>query len=163
MAFDLIDPHKCGHSMGPCASGTTIVGSLVNEGPVGFTCEYFCSVSVDRSSISFCVVKKTTSRPKFRSAGKLSINILSWDQRELSDKFSCPGAECWADVDWANELNNPAIADVLLCLDCSLFAEPGADDHWITIGKVDRLVATDKPNHLPLLYYKIRTLSCRLP
>ncbi len=50
--------------------------------------------------------------------------------------------------------NNPTIAGVLFHLDCDIFAEHEAGDHWIVIGSVDRLVATNNPDHSPLLYFK---------
>jgi 3-hydroxy-9,10-secoandrosta-1,3,5(10)-triene-9,17-dione monooxygenase reductase component len=157
MAVNLIDPHKFRHALGHYASGITVVSGIVNDAPVGFTCQSFCGVSTDPPLVSFCVMKESRSWPKLRAVGNFSINVLSADQKELSTKFARPTSERWADVQWTiNELNNPVIADVLLCLDCHIHAEHEAGDHWISIGRVDRLVTTSNPRHSPLLYYKSR-------
>lgn len=152
-----IDPRRFRDALGHYASGVTIIGGLVDDVPVGFTCQSFYSVSINPPLVSFCVMKSSTSWPKIRSVGKFSINVLSFKQSELSDKFSRSAHERWANVDWTiNELNNPVIGGVLLCLDCSLFAEHEAGDHWITIARVNRLIETVEDSHSPLLYYKGR-------
>jgi 3-hydroxy-9,10-secoandrosta-1,3,5(10)-triene-9,17-dione monooxygenase reductase component len=93
MASNMIDPRKFRDALGHYASGITIVGALVNGIPVGFTCQSFCSVSIAPPLVSFCVKKVSTSWPKIRSVGKFSINVLSCDQKELSNKFARSGTE----------------------------------------------------------------------
>jgi flavin reductase (DIM6/NTAB) family NADH-FMN oxidoreductase RutF len=142
----------------------TIIGGLVDGAPVGFTCQSFYSVSIDPPLVSFCVMKSSTSWPKIRAVGKFLINVLSSNQTELSDKFSRSTGERWANVDWTtNEHNNPVISGVLLSLDCDLFAEHEAGDHWITIARVHRLVETVGADNSPLLYNRGRYRQLSVP
>ena len=156
MATGSIDPRAFREALGHYASGITIIGGIVDGAPVGFTCQSFYSVSIDPPLVSFGVMKTSTTWQKIRSIGDFSINILSSAQIELSNKFGRPSADRWKDVRWeTSPLGTPVIVDALLCLDCSIYAEHGAGDHWLTIAHVNRLTqAAGGINHSPLLYYK---------
>ncbi|MGZ3354273.1 MAG: flavin reductase family protein, partial [Isosphaeraceae bacterium] len=49
---------------------------------------------------------------------------------------------------------NPVIADTLMWLDCDIWAEHQAGDHYIVIGRVNEMSPTSWHKEQPLLYFK---------
>lgn len=153
-----IDRRAFRDALGHYASGITIISGLLDGTPVGFTCQSFYSVSIDPPLVSFSVMKTSSSWPKIRPLTDFSINLLSWDQLEVSDTFGRSSVDRWANVKWTQSPHgNPIIDDALVWLDCSLFAEHEAGDHWIVICNVKNIASpSDDKNRLPLLFYKGR-------
>ncbi|TCR60802.1 flavin reductase family protein [Bosea sp. BK604] len=142
--------------MGRYASGITIIGGLVGDEPAGFTCQSFYSVSSDPPLVSFCVMKTSTSWPRIRPGGRFSVNVLSEGQQEISRAFARSGGQKWLGIKWGLSLGgNPLIEKTLMWLDCEVFAEHEAGDHFIVIGKVKDMSPADWHEHgTPLLYFR---------
>lgn len=137
------------------ASGITVVTSHDAEGPVGFTCQSFYSLSVAPPLISFSVMKTSTSYPRIREGGRFAINVLSTSQKDVSNQFARKGTEKWKGIDWKLSGNgNPLITDSLLWLECSLYAEHEAGDHYLVIGRVHETHIDTRQGRRPLLYFK---------
>lgn len=152
-----IDSTKFRSALGYYASGITIISSITNDVPVGFTCQSFCSVSLDPPLVSFSVMKKSNSWPKIKESNRpFCINVLSSTQVELSDTFARSSINRWANVGWELTMGeNPGIPGALLWLDCTLYAEHEAGDHWIVIAEVNHITElAPEEAVLPLLYYR---------
>lgn len=158
MNCSTIDARRFRDALGHYASGITIIASMVDGTPVGFTCQSFYSVSVSPPLVSFSVMRSSTSWPKISPNGHFSVNILSCRQMELSNTFARSAVDRWANVDWNTTDNgNPIIDGALLWLDCRLHAEHEAGDHWVIIAEVIQLgEPTLEEQTSPLLYYKGR-------
>ena len=78
------------------ASGVTIISSLHEEQPVGFTCQSFYSVSLQPPLVSFSVMTTSTSYPKVRASGRFVVNVLAEQHFLLSDQFARTGTDKWA-------------------------------------------------------------------
>jgi len=151
----VIEPSRFREALGHYASGITVITSLLDNEPVGFTCQSFYSVSMSPPLVSFSVMASSYSYPKMRRTGRFAVNILSGDQVEISNQFARRGADKWQGVDWqVSPLGNPVIAGSLYWLDCEIQAEHTAGDHLIVIGEVKSLIEQKSDTTSPLLYYK---------
>ena len=139
------------HVLGHFCSGITIVTAVLDGVPVGLTCQSFFSLSLDPPLVAFSPARTSTSYPSIRKAGAFCINVLAEDQKELCRGFARSGTDKWAGVEWrAGPTGSPIIAHSLAWIDCRLETEHEAGDHFLTVGRVIQLEATQKR---PLLYF----------
>lgn len=157
VAGDTIEPRALRSALGNFASGITIISALSDEEPVGFTCQSFYSVSIDPPLISFSVMLESTTYPKIHDAGKFAVNVLSYEQQAISNQFARTGTDKWAGVSWRLTRNdNPIIDDTLMWLDCDLFEEYEAGDHYIVLGHVNEISPVGWSNDEPLVFFQGR-------
>ena len=62
-------PDEMRRALGQFASGVTVVTGLDAEGPVGFTCQSFASVSLEPPLILFCADHRGRAWPRIRLKG----------------------------------------------------------------------------------------------
>jgi 3-hydroxy-9,10-secoandrosta-1,3,5(10)-triene-9,17-dione monooxygenase reductase component len=150
-----LDPRVFRDTLGHYASGITIISGIDEEGPVGFTCQSFYSVSTEPPLVSFSVMTNSTTYPRVRETGKFVVNVLAHDQHTVSNQFARKGTDKWAGIDWTPTASgNPVIADTLMWLDCDIWAEHEAGDHVIVIGRVNAMSDASWHKDEPLLYFK---------
>ncbi|WP_432240803.1 flavin reductase family protein [Herbaspirillum robiniae] len=150
-----IEPLPFREALGHYASGITVITSLVDGEPVGFTCQSFYSVSMSPPLVSFSVMSGSASYPRMRQAGRFAVNILSDEQVRISNQFARRGTDKWQGIEWqASPLGNPLIACSLHWLDCEIYAEHAAGDHLIVIGEVKAMNLQQTVAMQPLLYFK---------
>ncbi|HWH25976.1 MAG TPA: flavin reductase family protein [Pseudolysinimonas sp.] len=150
-----IDARAFRDTLGHYASGITIIAGLEGDEPVGFTCQSFYSVSAEPPLISFSVMTNSTTYPRIRETGKFAVNVLAHDQHTVSNQFARKGTDKWAGIDWAlTKGGNPVIANTLMWLDCTIWAEHEAGDHLIVIGEVHEMSPAEWHTSEPLLYFK---------
>ena len=75
-----IAPSRFREALGHYASGITVITSLIDGAPIGFTCQSFYSVSMSPPLVSFSVMASSVSYPGIRQAGRFAVNILSGEQ-----------------------------------------------------------------------------------
>jgi flavin reductase (DIM6/NTAB) family NADH-FMN oxidoreductase RutF len=144
-------------ALGHYASGITVITSIDQQGPIGFTCQSFYSVSAEPPLISFSVQKTSTTYPRIRVTGSFAVNVLTRDQQRVSNQFARSGTDKWAGIGWSpTEAGNPVIDQTLMWLDCRIWAEHDAGDHVIVLGKVEEMRLPDTRSEDPLLYFKGR-------
>lgn len=154
-ATENFDPIMFRTTVGHYASGITIITGRDDDGPIGFTCQSFYSVSVDPPLVSFSVMKTSTTYPRIRATGAFAVNILSHRQEAVSSQFARRGTEKWADIEWtSSERGNPLLEGSLAWLDCTVWAEHDAGDHRIVIGRVVDVGTSIEQDPSPLLYFK---------
>lgn len=152
-----IEPLRFREALGHYASGITVITSLNDDEPIGFTCQSFHSVSMSPPLVSFSVMCNSASYPGIRQAGRFAVNILSGAQVGISNQFARRGTDKWHGVEWQRSpLGNPLIAGSLHWLDCEIHAEHAAGDHLIVIGEVKALSLQAADTSQPLLYFKGR-------
>ncbi|VIO70082.1 Flavin-dependent monooxygenase, reductase subunit HsaB [Bradyrhizobium ivorense] len=151
-----IDPQSLRYVLGRFASGITVITGMVDNVPSGFTCQSFYSVSLTPPLVSFCVMKTSKSWPAIRESRRFVVNVLSEEQRAVSDVFAKSGGEKWKHVDWAPSQSCGAIlANTLMWLDCSLHSEHELGDHLLVVGKVNEASPIDSDEHRrPLIYFR---------
>ncbi len=149
------DPRTFRDTLGHYASGITIISGIDEQGPIGFTCQSFYSVSTEPPLVSFSVMKTSTTYPRVRATGSFAVNVLAHDQPDVSNQFARSGTDKWAGVSWIQSgSGNPLIVETLMWLDCDIWAEHEAGDHMIVIGRVKEMSAPSWHKDEPLLYFK---------
>lgn len=150
-----VDQRRFRDVVGHFASGVTIVTAATPDGPVGFTCQSFTSLSLEPPLVALAPGKSSTSWPRIAAAGAFCVNILRADQAKLCRAFAVSGDEAgdkFADVPWRPApTGSPRIDGVLAWIDCRLLVVHDAGDHELVLGRV---IDLDIEGGEPLLFYR---------
>ncbi|KIP51700.1 hypothetical protein SD72_13760 [Leucobacter komagatae] len=140
--------------MGAFPSGVTVITTPGADGPVGFTCQSFYSVSIEPPLISFSIARTSKSLPSVRASGQVVVNFLSRQQRHLSTQFARSGTDKWRDVSWSPAPWNgaPVLDGVIGWVAAQIEREIEAGDHLIFLARVGEL-QTD-PASEPLVFHR---------
>lgn len=142
-------------TVGRFASGITIITGRDHQGPIGFTCQSFYSVSVDPPLVSFSVMRTSTTYPRIRDTGAFTVNVLARDQEALSNQFARRGTDKWAGIPWTpTAQGNPIVEGSVAWLDCMIWAEHDAGDHLIVLGRVIELGTSVEKHPDPLVCFQ---------
>ncbi|MFD7977036.1 flavin reductase family protein [Streptomyces sp. NPDC059071] len=151
-----VDPGEFRRVLGHFASGVTIVTALDEDGPAGFACQSFASLSLDPPLIAFMVARTSTTWPRIARAGRFCVNILGAEQGGLCRAFAVSGADKFAGVSWtpAPSTGSPRLPEAPAWIDCEIAAVHTGGDHLIVVGRVESLGATEEGD--PLLFHRGR-------
>jgi len=153
-----VDAAAMRRALGHFGSGLTVITGYGQDGPVGFTCQSFCSLSLTPALVTFAPARTSSTWPVIRTLDTFAINILADRQIGHSNAFARSGTDKFADVEWSRgRYGAPLLADVLATLECRLWAEYDGGDHAIVAAEVLDLQVHEE--HAPLLYYKGRYMS----
>ncbi|MFF7599142.1 flavin reductase family protein [Streptomyces mirabilis] len=152
--------------LGNFATGVTVItapgveGEAGGEGPAGFACQSFASLSLDPPLVCFMVGRTSATWPRIARAGVFCVNVLGAHQGELCRGFAVSGADKFAGVvyDAAPVSGSPRLAGAAAWVDCTIHAVHTGGDHLIVVGRVDALGASDDDDVAPLLFHKGRFL-----
>lgn len=149
-------------TLGHFCSGITVVASMIDAEPVGLTCQSFFSVSLEPPLVALSVGKASRSFPLLRTAGRFSVNILSHEQRAVSEALAARGKKKWAGIDWSvGRFGQPILAGSLAWLECELRAVHDAGDHHLVVATVLDLDANTYQQ--PLLYFRSEYRELAVP
>jgi 3-hydroxy-9,10-secoandrosta-1,3,5(10)-triene-9,17-dione monooxygenase reductase component len=142
--------------LGHFVSGIVVITANGPEGPLGFTCQSFASLSLDPPLVSFAPARTSTTWPRIREIGAFCVNVLAADHQEVSAGFARSGVDKFEGVAWrpAPSSGAPVLNGVSAWVDCTLWAEYDGGDHTIAVGRVADLGAD--ASRLPLLFYRGR-------
>jgi flavin reductase (DIM6/NTAB) family NADH-FMN oxidoreductase RutF len=145
--------------LGNFASGVTVITAPggPGDGPAGFACQSFASLSLDPPLVAFMVGRTSTSWPRIARAGVFCVNILGAGQEALCRQFAASGTDKFAGVAWdpSPVTGSPRLGGVPAWIDCTIHAVHTGGDHLIVIGRVERLGSTDAAVE-PLLFHQGR-------
>jgi flavin reductase (DIM6/NTAB) family NADH-FMN oxidoreductase RutF len=149
----IVDPQVMREVMGHFASGVTVVTALTAEGPAGFTCQSFSSLSLDPPLVAFAPSRTSRTWPRLREIGRFCVNVLAEDQSALSQSFARSGVDKFAGVPWTrSRMGSPVLQDVVAWIDGELWAEYDGGDHTLVVARVLDLGAD--PARRPLLFHR---------
>ncbi|CAD7843272.1 MAG: hypothetical protein [Olavius algarvensis Gamma 3 endosymbiont] len=133
--FDARDLRR---AFGNFATGVTIVTTVDADGqPHGFTANSFSSVSIEPPLLLVSIAKSAYGCGIFTAARGFAVNILTQDQRDLSNRFARAGADKFLGLEWQTKASgSPLIDDVVAWFDCEHHEQVDAGDHIILIGRV---------------------------
>ncbi|MFF4032088.1 flavin reductase family protein [Streptomyces sviceus] len=155
-----VDPAEFRRVLGNFATGVTVVTApgAPGEGPAGFACQSFSSLSLDPPLVAFMVGRTSATWPRIARAGVFCVNVLSAAQGELCRAFAVSGADKFTGVrhDPAPASGSPRLAGTLAWIDCTIHAVHTGGDHLIVVGRVDALGAGE--GEAPLLFHRGRFL-----
>ncbi|GAA3392431.1 flavin reductase family protein [Streptomyces roseoviridis] len=151
-----VDPAAFRRVLGNFASGVTIVTALDGDGPAGFACQSFASLSLDPPLVVFMVARTSTTWPRIARAGLFCVNVLGAEQAALCRAFAVSGADKFAGVTWtpAPATGSPRLPDAPAWIDCTITTVHTGGDHLIVVGRVEALGATEAGE--PLLFHRGR-------
>jgi 3-hydroxy-9,10-secoandrosta-1,3,5(10)-triene-9,17-dione monooxygenase reductase component len=139
--------------LGHFVSGIVVVTAVDSDGPVGFTCQSFYSLSLDPPLVSLSPALTSKSWPRIRAVGHFCVNVLAAEHSEHSRNFARSTGDRFAGVRWSPAPSGaPVLEGVSAWIDCALHQEYVGGDHSIALGRVTALGSdADRP---PLLYYR---------
>ena len=149
----IVDPRLMREVLGHFASGVTVVTADTEDGPIGFTCQSFSSLSLDPPLIAFAPARTSQTWPRLRDMGRFCVNVLAEGQDAVSQNFARSGADKFAGVAWTpSPHGSPVLDDVVAWIDGELWAEYDGGDHTIVVARVLDLGA--HPDRRPLLFHR---------
>ena len=149
----MVDPRVMRDVLGHFASGVTVVTAMTAEGPVGFTCQSFSSLSLEPPLVAFAPARTSRTWPQLREAGRFCVNVLSEEQSELSRQFARSGTDKYAGVGWSpSPHGSPRLDGAVAWIDSELWAEYDGGDHVIVVARVLDLGADAA--RTPLLFHR---------
>ncbi|MFD3412678.1 flavin reductase family protein [Streptomyces cyaneofuscatus] len=150
----LVDPGELRRVLGHFASGVTVVTARDADGPAGFACQSFASLSLDPPLVAFMVARTSTTWPRIARAGAFCVNILGAGQGALCRGFAVSGADKFAGVAYedAPATGSPLLGSVPAWVDCRVHAVHTGGDHLVVVGRVEALGAAAEGE--PLLFHR---------
>ena len=149
----IVDPVVMREVLGHFASGVTVVTARTADGPIGFTCQSFSSLSLDPPLVAFAPSRASRTWPRLREIGRFCVNVLAEGQDDVSQNFARSGDDKFAGVRWTPSAHgSPVLEDVVAWIDGELWAEYDGGDHTIVVARVLDLGA--HPDRRPLLYHR---------
>ncbi|SOD95365.1 flavin reductase family protein [Blastococcus haudaquaticus] len=149
----IVDPRVMREVLGHFASGVTVVTAATEEGPLGFTCQSFSSLSLDPPLVALAPARTSTTWPRLRRIGRFCVNVLSEGQDAVSQNFARSGPDKFAGVPWTPSAHgSPVLHDVVAWIDGELWAEYDGGDHTIVVARVLDLGA--HADRRPLLFHR---------
>ncbi|MEU6775489.1 flavin reductase family protein [Streptomyces sp. NPDC046759] len=155
-----VEPQEFRRVLGSFASGVTVItapATAGEQGPAGFACQSFASLSLEPPLVCFMVGRTSTTWPRIARAGVFCVNVLSAGQGELCRAFAVSGADKFAGVahDPAPVSASPRLTGAAAWIDCTVHAVHTGGDHLIVVGRVDALGTAEEPGD-PLLFHRGR-------
>ncbi|WP_405565437.1 flavin reductase family protein [Streptomyces sp. NBC_01180] len=149
-----VDPGEFRRVLGHFASGVTVITAHDDEGPAGFACQSFASLSLDPPLVAFMVARTSTTWPRIAQAGSFCVNILGADQGGLCRAFAVSGADKFSGVahEPAPATGSPLLTGVPAWIDCRIHAVHTGGDHLIVVGRVETLGGAAEGE--PLLFHR---------
>jgi 3-hydroxy-9,10-secoandrosta-1,3,5(10)-triene-9,17-dione monooxygenase reductase component len=139
--------------LGHFCTGVAVITGHDGDRPVGFACQSVTSVSLAPPYVSFCPAHTSGSWPVIRATGRLCINVLADDQREVCARFAVSGGDKFAGVEWSPGVNGaPALHGALATIEADVEFEHNAGDHTIVVAHVTGVRAYE--GRRPLLFYR---------
>lgn len=153
MTVEPVSPAEMRSALGQFASGVTVVTGMDEQGPVGFACQSFASVSLDPPLVLFCVDHRGHSWPRIRESGRFTVNVLNEDQADLCARFGSREGRKFDELDCEiSKWSTPSLPGVLVRVHAEVFQVHRAGDHDVVIGRVLELeTVAGKP---PMIFFR---------
>jgi len=143
-------------AMGAFATGVTIITVDLDGEVHGMTANAFASVSIDPLLVLVCVDHSTRTHAHLHAKKRFGINVLSEDQRSISDFYANPNrherdaGDAGARFDRTHH-GTPMLQGSLAYIECRLHSAEEAGDHTIFIAEVEDVVVREGD---PLLFFR---------
>jgi flavin reductase (DIM6/NTAB) family NADH-FMN oxidoreductase RutF len=137
-----VDPTSFRRLMGRWPTGVSVVTSRDGERDFGLTVNAFLSVSLAPPTILISLGHEADSTAVVRRAGRFAVNLLSQDQRALSERFARQGPpeEKFRGVPVHRGPSGCALLDgTIATLEAAVTKAVEVGDHTLFVGVVDRL------------------------
>lgn len=138
-------------ALGSFPTGVVVV---TTHGPVGVTCQTFCSLSLDPPLVGFSIASRSRTWARMRAEGTVCFNFLPRGRADLAVRFATLGVDRFADVRWDETagLKLPRLAASDTWVEGVLEAAHGVGDHDFAVIRVSAVAAASEWH--PLLYLR---------
>lgn len=141
--------------LGHFVSGIVVITAAGPDGPLGFTCQSFSSLSLDPPLVLLSTSRSSTTWPRIAATGSFAVNVLGADQQAVSTRFAVSGGDKFTDQSWRpGLLGNPLLDGAIAHVECDIEAVHDGGDHHIVVGRVRALDAPGLDSRAPLVYYR---------
>lgn len=131
------DPATFRRCLGQFTTGVAIVAACSEQTPVAMTINSFSALSLNPPLILWSLRSESAKLDIFRNAKGFSVNVLSSEQRGVSDRFAKSGFPDMTDDEWVIEqAANPFLRGAIAHFDCLTERVEQVGDHFIFIGRV---------------------------
>ena len=138
--------------LGKYPTGVTLVSSKDDQGPFAMVIGSFGSVSLDPPLVQFMPAKESGTWLRIKKTGRYCVNVLGEQQLDLSNSFFNKDKDPFETIHWSEStLGSPIIEGCVAWIDCLIGDVHEAGDHYIVIGEVQGIGATEKDEG-PLLF-----------
>lgn len=140
-------------AIGHFATGVCVVTAFSEKGPTGMTANAITSLSLDPLLMIVCFDRTARTRVAAEASGRVAVNVLAADQKELSAVFASKVTEeeKFAGVAWTERAGVPVLDGVLSWFAGSLSDLRPGGDHEIGIVAVEEFEAVGGE---PLIYHR---------
>lgn len=146
------DPRALRDAFGCFMTGVTVVTTVEDGRPLGFTANSFSSLSLDPPLLLVSIANRSGNLAAFTQGRGFAVNVLCEAQKDLSARFAKPIEDRFANVYWRQgPVGSPLLAGVSAWFDCMLEQAVPAGDHTILIGRIGGFEAHAAPG---LGYYR---------
>lgn len=148
------DARKFRNALGWFATGVAVITTCeAGQAPIGMTVNSFSSVSLDPPLVLWSLDKKSDTVPIFEKVNHFTVNILSQDHKEISNRLSKKGQHGLEGMVTSVGTNGcPALEKALAHFECDVYARHEAGDHIIMIGRVTHFEFAEDGR--PLLFHR---------
>ena len=138
------------NALGSFATGVTIITTRDRAGKLhGMTANSFSSVSLTPPLVLWSASLFMQSLPAFQEGSHFVVNILAYDQIELSNSFATKNDDKFINVGHIiPESGAPVLIGSAAHFECRNEFRHYGGDHIIFIGHVERFAYTDRPTLL---------------
>jgi len=133
-------------------TGVTIVTTVLDGRPKGFTANAVASVSADPPLVLVCVSRQARTHPILAQAGRFCVNLLKIEQELLAREFAMRGeGDPFEGLAYrSGRTGSPVSEGALAYLDCEVAEEYSVGTHTILIGAV---MSCEAESGSPLGYF----------
>ena len=149
-----VDVHEFRNALGRFATGiSVIVARQEGEEPFAMTVNSFASVSLDPPLILWSLQKGTDCFNAFESAELFSVNILTENQQDISQRYAQKDNHILSEGLYRQGRSGAIVLhDVMTSFECKVEATHDGGDHVIIIGRVLE-IHNHPANRKPLVFY----------
>jgi 3-hydroxy-9,10-secoandrosta-1,3,5(10)-triene-9,17-dione monooxygenase reductase component len=127
-------------ALGTFPTGVAFVTASPHGEPAGLIVNSLTSVSLEPPLVAFCPSRGSLTWRRMRGTGRFGVNVLEQRHECFVRRVTPAGADRFAEIDWElGPSGVPLLTDALATIECVIIAEHTAGDHWIVVGRVDRL------------------------
>ncbi|MBE3553954.1 MAG: flavin reductase family protein [Thermicanus sp.] len=137
----MIDTRDFRYCLGRFATGVTIITYNSPEGKRGLTANSFTSISLDPPLVLISI-GRTTKAADYLRGNAFAVNILSKEQKDLSNHFAGKQIPDLT-IPWVDGEYSPYLEGSLAVIECRPWQEYDGGDHLIFLGEVKRYVYRD--------------------
>ena len=146
------DARSFREALGRFATGVAFVTAAPDGQPAGLIINSLASVSLEPPLLSFCPARSSLTWQRMRRAGRFGVNVLGRQHEDFAVRATPAGADRFAGLDWKPGPGGvPLLADALASLECEIVAEHPAGDHWIVVGRVEKIRVSASKD--PLVFF----------